>query len=162
MNGIIYDGPSVTIVPDQDKLAQYKITPVNFQTQLTVYNEGLPVGEVQEGEQMLRIVLRNTKFINNNIDLIKSQPIYLPDGLYKPLEYFAKVVLSTGDPELTREDLKSNIEVTARLDNRDLGSAINEIKSNISKNVLLPPGFYIEHGGTYEQQQASTERFYLF
>ncbi len=155
MNGIIYDGPSVTIIPDQEKLAQYKITPVDFQTQLTVYNEGLPVGEVQEGEQMLRIVFRNTKFINNNIDLIKSQPIYIPDGSYKPLEYFAKVVLSTGDPELTREDLKSNIEVTARLDNRDLGSAINEIKPDISKNVLLPPGFYIEYGGTYEQQQAS-------
>ena len=155
MNGIIYDGPSVTIIPDQDKLAQYKITPVDFQTQLTVYNEGFPVGEVQEGEQMLKIVLRNTKFINNNIDLIKSQPVYIPDGSYKPLEYFAKVVLSTGDPELTREDLKSNIEVTARLDNRDLGSAINEIKTNISKNVLLPPGFYIEYGGTYEQQQAS-------
>ncbi len=76
MNGIIYDGPSVTIIPDQDKLAQYKITPVDFQTQLTVYNEGFPVGEVQEGEQMLRIMLRNTKFINNNIDLIKNQPIY--------------------------------------------------------------------------------------
>jgi heavy metal efflux system protein len=155
MNGIIYDGPSVTIIPDQDKLAQYKITPVDFQTQLTVYNEGFPVGEVQEGEQMLRVVIRNTKFSNNNIDLIKNQPIFIPDGSYKPLEYFAKVVLSHGDPELTREDLKSNIEVTARLDNRDLGSAINEIKANISKNVLLPPGFYIEYGGTYEQQQSS-------
>jgi heavy metal efflux system protein len=155
MNGIIYDGPSVSVIPDQEKLARYKITPVDFQTQLTVYNEGFQVGEVQEGEQMLRIVIRNTKFINNNIELIKSQPVYIPDGSYKPLEYFAKVVLSAGDPELTREDLKSNIEVTARLDNRDLGSAINEIKAVISKNVLLPPGFYIEYGGTYEQQQAS-------
>jgi Cu/Ag efflux pump CusA len=161
MNGIIYDGPSVTIIPDQDKLAQYKITPVDFQTQLTVYNEGFPVGEVQEGEQMLKVVVRNTKFINNNIDLIKSQPIFIPDGSYKPLEYFARVILSTGDPELTREDLKSNIEVTARLDNRDLGSAINEIKATISKNVLLPPGFYIEYGGTYEQQQASFRELLL-
>jgi heavy metal efflux system protein len=161
MNGIIYDGPSVTIIPDQDKLAQYKITPVDFQTQLTVYNEGFPVGEVQEGEQMLKVVVRNTKFINNNIDLIKSQPIFIPDGSYKPLEYFARVILSTGDPELTREDLKSNIEVTARLDNRDLGSAINEIKATISKNVLLPRGFYIEYGGTYEQQQASFRELLL-
>lgn len=155
MNGIIYDGPSVTIIPDQEKLAQYKITPVDFHTQLTVYNEGFPVGEVQEGEQMLKIVLRNTKFINNSIDLIKTQPIYIPDGSYKPLMYFAKVELSTGDPELTREDLKSDIEVTARLDNRDLGSAINEIKTVIARNVLLPAGYYIEYGGTYEQQQSS-------
>ncbi len=161
MNGIIYDGPSVTVIPDQDKLAQYKITPVGFQIQLAVYNEGFPVGEVQEGEQMLKIMLRNTKFKNNNIELIKNQPIYSSDGSYKPLQYFAKVLLSSGDPELTREDLKSNIEVTARLDNRDLGSAISEIKAVIAKNVLLPPGFYIEYGGTFEQQQASFRELLL-
>jgi CzcA family heavy metal efflux pump len=161
INGIIYDGPSVTIVPDQDKLAQYKITPVDFQTQLRVYNEGLPVGQVQEGEQMLTILLRNTKFRDNNIELIKSQPIYAPDGTSKPLQYFAEVILSKGDPELTREDLKSNIEVTARLENRDLGSTINEIQSVIARNVPLPAGFYIEYGGTYEQQQSSFRELLL-
>ena len=155
LNGIIYDGPSVTVIPDQDKLAQYKITPADFETQLRVYNEGLPVGQVQEDEQMLTILLRNTKFKDNNVELIKNQPIYAPDGSYKPLQYYAKVVLSTGDPELTREDLKSDIEVTARLDNRDIGSTITEIKSLIDKNISLPPGYYIEYGGTFEQQQAS-------
>ncbi len=69
--------------------------------------------------------------------------------------------MSAGDPELTREDLKSNIEVTARLDNRDLGSAISEIKTVIARNVLLPPGFYIEYGGTFEQQQASFRELLL-
>jgi heavy metal efflux system protein len=155
MNGIIYDGPSVTVVPDQEKLAQYNIAPMDFQTQMKVYNEGLPVGEVQEGEQMLTILLRTTKFQDNNIDLIRNQLVYIPDGSYKPLQYFAKVNLSLGDPELTREDLKSDIEVTARLENRDMGSAINEIRNIIIQNVPLPPGYYIEYGGTYAQQQAS-------
>ncbi len=161
LNGIIYDGPSVTVLPDQGKLAQYKITPADFQTQLLVYNEGLPVGQVQEGEQMLTILLRNTNFKNNSIDLIKNQLVYAPDGSYKPLKYYASIELSAGDPELTREDLKSNIEVTARLDNRDIGSAINEIKAVISKNVLLPPGYYIEYGGTFQQQQASFRELLL-
>jgi len=161
MNGIIYDGPSVTIIPDQSKLAQYNITPVDFQTQLMVYNEGLPVGQVQEGEQMLRIILRNTSFKNNSIDLIKNQPIFAPDISYRPLQYFAKVDLSTGDPELTREDLKSDIEITARLENRDMGSAISEIKRVISGNILLPPGYYVEYGGTFEQQQSSFRELLL-
>ena len=161
LNGIIYDGPTVTVLPDQGKLAQYKITPADFQTQLKVYNEGVPVGQVQEGEQMLTILLRNTNFKSNSIDLIKNQPVFAPDGSYKPLQNFANVVLSAGDPELTREDLKSNIEVTARLDNRDIGSAINEIKGVISKNVLLPPGYYIEYGGTFQQQQASFRELLL-
>ena len=77
------------------------------------------------------------------------------------LKYYADVELSAGDPELTREDLKSNIEVTARLENRDIGSAINEIKEVISRNVLLPPGYYIEYGGTFQQQQASFRELLL-
>ncbi len=161
MSGIIYDGPSVTIVPDQEKLAQYNITPLDFQRQLQVYNEGFPAGEIMEGEQMLTILLRSTKFKDNDIELIRNQPVYAPDGSYKPLQYFAQVLLSKGDPELTREDLKSNIEVTARLENRDIGSAINEIQSVISRNIPLPPGFYIEYGGTYEQQQASFRELLL-
>jgi len=161
MNGIIYDGPSVTIIPDQDKLAQYKISPAGFQSQLRVYNEGFPVGQVQEGEQMLRIILRNTSFKNNGIDLINNQPIISPNGTFRPLRFFARVELSSGDPELTREDLKSDIEVTARLDNRDLGSAMTEIKEAINKNVLLPHGYYIEYGGTFEQQQASFRELLL-
>jgi cobalt-zinc-cadmium resistance protein CzcA len=161
MNGIIYDGPSITIVPDEVKLAQYKITPVDFQTQLKVYNEGFQVGQVQEGEQMLQIFLRNTKFANNSIDLIKKQPIFSPNGSTRPLNYFAKIDISLGDPELNRENLKSNIEVTARLDNRDMGSAISEIKQVIDKNVLLPNGYYIEYGGTYAQQQASFNELLL-
>ena len=161
MNGIIYDGPSITIVPDEVKLAQYKITPVDFQTQLKVYNEGFQVGQVQEGEQMLQIFLRNTKFVNNSIDLIKGQPIFSPNGSTRPLSFYAKVDLSQGDPELNRENLKSNIEVTARLDNRDMGSAINEIKQVIGKNVLLPNGYYIEYGGTYAEQQSSFDELLL-
>jgi heavy metal efflux system protein len=161
MNGIIYDGPSVTVLPDQGKLAQYKITPADFQSQLLVYNEGMSVGEVQEGEQMLTIRLRNTSFKNNSIDLIKNQPVFGPDGSYKPLRFYSDVELSAGDPELTREDLKSDIEVTARLENRDIGSAISEIKNVISKNVLLPPGYYIEYGGTFQQQQSSFRELLL-
>lgn len=161
MNGIIYDGPSITIVLDEDKLTQFKLTPVDFQTQLRAYNEGFPVGQVQEGEQMLKILLRNTKFVNNSIDLIQNQPIFSPNGSIRPMKYFAKIDISLGDPELNRENLKSNIEVTARLDNRDLGSAINEIKQVIDKNVLLPHGFYIEYGGTYAEQQASFNELLL-
>ena len=104
---------------------------------------------------MLGILLRNVKFKNNSVDLIKKQPIFSPDGSFRPLQYFARVELTSVNPELTREDLKSNIEVTARLDNRDLGSAINEIRNVISKKVLLPQGYYIEYGGTYKQQQDS-------
>jgi heavy metal efflux system protein len=154
-SGIIIDGPTISIIPDQEKLAQFGITPIDFQTQLRANNEGVPVGEIQEGEQMLRILMRFTDFKGNSLQTIKNQPVFMPDGAFRPLEYFAKVELSTGDPEITREDLKSNIVVTARLDQRDIGSAIREIKEVTGKNVVLPQGYYIVYGGTFAQQQAS-------
>jgi CzcA family heavy metal efflux pump len=154
-SGIIVDGPTITIVPDPSRLAMFNLTPADLQTQIKAYNEGVDVGQVQEGEQMLRILMRFINFRENSLQKIKKQMIFTPDGKYRPLEFFADVSLSAGDPDITREDLKSNVVVTARLDNRDLGSAITEIKQVIDKNLLLPPGFYIVFGGTYAEQQSS-------
>lgn len=154
-SGVIVDGPTISVIPDPVKLAQFKITPVDFQTQLTAYNEGVQVGQVQEGEQMLNIRLRFTNFKENSLDKIKNQPVFASDGSFRPIHDFANVELSNGDPEITREDLKSNIVVTARLENRDIGSTINEIKSALGRNLLLPSGYFIIYGGTYAQQQAS-------
>jgi CzcA family heavy metal efflux pump len=154
-SGIIIDGPTITIVPDPSKLAQFNLSPADFQTQIKACNEGVEVGQVQEGEQMIRILMRFTNFKDNSLDRIKKQLIFAPDGISRPLEYFANVELSAGDPDITREDLKSNVVITARLDNRDLGSAISEIKAVIGKNLPLPPGSYIVFGGTYAEQQSS-------
>jgi len=154
-SGIIVDGPTISIIPDQEKLAQYGLSPAEFQTQLMAYNEGVEVGQIQEKEQMLQIRLRFINFKENSLEKIKDQPIFLPDGSFRPLDYFAGIALSPGDPEITREDLKSNIVVTARLDQRDIGSAIREIRGLVSKNIFLPQGYYITFGGTYAEQQSS-------
>jgi heavy metal efflux system protein len=154
-SGIIVDGPTITILPDPIKLAQFNITPRDFQNQLRAYNEGVQVGQVQEGEQMLRILMRFRNFRENNLDIIRNQPVFAPDGSYRPLGFFARVDLSGGDPDITREDLKSNVVVTARLDNRDIGSAIPEIKAKLTAGLPLPPGCYIVYGGTFAEQQSS-------
>ena len=104
---------------------------------------------------MLRILLRFRNFRENSLDVIRKQPIFTPNGSYRPLEYFAAVELSKGDPDITREDLKSNVVVTARLDQRDIGSAITEIRDVLGKNLALPGSYYIVYGGTYAEQQNS-------
>jgi CzcA family heavy metal efflux pump len=154
-NGIIVEGPSISIIPDEARLAQFHLNASDLQTQLQAHNEGVIVGEVQSGEQMLRILLRFTDFRENYLDKILEQPIFSPDGSFRPLKYFARAELSKGFPDVTREDLKSNIVVTARLENRDLGSAMNEIKRSLAGNLIMPPGYYIVYGGTYAQQQSS-------
>jgi len=154
-SGIVIEGPVISIIPDEAKLAQFHLTSAELQNQLQAYNEGVKVGEVQSGEQMLRILLRFTDFTENYLEKIRRQPVFSPDGAFRPLDYFARVELSKGTPDVTREDLKSNIVVTARLERRDLGSAVRQIQSALEKELLMPPGYYIEYGGTYAQQQES-------
>jgi heavy metal efflux system protein len=160
-SGIIVDGPTITIFPDPVKLSQFHLTPADFQSQVKTYNEGVEVGEVQEQEKMLRILMRFTNFNDNSLEIIRKQPVFGPDGAYRPLEYFADIKLSKGDPDITREDLKSNVVVTARLENRDIGSAINEIRTVLRDKLFLPPGCYIAYGGTFSQQQNSFKELFI-
>ena len=74
---------------------------------------GLQIGSVQEGEQMRRILLRFTDFEDNSPEWLEQQPIFLPDGSTRPLGFFCDVRVIPGEIEQRREDLKSNITLTA-------------------------------------------------
>lgn len=183
-NGMVSAGPSIVFNPNQEKLYQYKISLIDFQTQLSALTSGVPlginanvptpspaqaamtggiqVGQIQDGEQMRPLVLRFTNFKENNLEKIKRELIFLPDGTTRLLSFFCDVQIIPGEIELRREDLKSVISITARLDNRDLGGAIQEIKNELNGKLSLPNGYTIVYGGAYaEQQKSFTELLYI-
>ncbi len=176
-NGLVTAGPTIIFVPIQEKLALYKISLVDFQTQLTTYTGGIPlglnanvptpspfqaamtgglqIGQVQDGEQMRRILLRFTTFKANDLELLKRQLIFLPDGTARPLSFFCDIKIIPGEIEYRREDLKSAVIITARLDNRDLGGAIKDIQKKLGEGLALPQGYTVSYGGAYAEQQQS-------
>ncbi|MDI1233316.1 MAG: efflux RND transporter permease subunit [bacterium] len=182
-NGLVTAGPVLTFIPDQEKLNQYKFSLIDFQTQLTAYTGGVPlginsnmptpspaqaamtggvqIGQLQDGEQMRRILMRFTNYYNNDLDKLKRQLIFLPDGTTRPVSFFCTTAITPGEVEQRREDLKSVISVTARLDNRDLGSAIQEIKTKLNAELPLPQGYSIVYGGAYAEQQKSFSELLL-
>jgi len=95
---------------------------------------------------------------NVPINSLRQSFIFLNDGRIKPLSEFADVKLTKGVAEIDRENLKPMVAVTARLNNRDLGSTLKDIRQRISSKISLPPGYEIVYGGAYaEQQQAFHE-----
>jgi Cu/Ag efflux pump CusA len=182
-NGLVLAGPSIVFNPNVQKLAQFNISLTDFQTQLTAYTGGIPlginangpvlnpaqlamaggvqVGTIQDGEQMRRILMRFTNFKDNSLDKIKKGLIFLPDGTTKPISFFCDVQVITGETELKREDLKSNVVLTARLNNRDLGSTIKEIQQKFAKELAIPQGYTIAYGGAYSEQQSSFKELLL-
>ena len=90
-----------------------------------------------------------------SVEHVKKLQIASPDGRLKPISELADVSVSEGAAEIHRENLQSMGVVSARLDNRDLGSTMKEIQNKVHKEVHLPPGYHIEYGGAYASQQQS-------
>jgi CzcA family heavy metal efflux pump len=160
-DGIVIAGPSITITPDYGKLAQFGLTPSGLQYQLQTYLEGNTVGEILEKEQLtpLRMVFPNNR--KNTLSDISGWQIFLPSGKLNPINSLATVTINPGDAEIQRQDLQSMGVVTARLENRDLGSVMKNIQSEINTQLHLPLGYHIMYGGSFAEQQQSFRELLL-
>ncbi|MEO6133455.1 MAG: efflux RND transporter permease subunit [Saprospiraceae bacterium] len=154
-DGIVIAGPSISIEPKAVVLAQYGITPASLQFQMQTALEGNVIGNVFEKQQLsaLRMVYPGNR--NQSVEDIKRMQIFLPDGKLKPISELADIRLNTGDTQIARENLQSMGVVTARLNNRDLGSVMRDVQKEVSAKVSLPKGYSIVYGGAYADQQNS-------
>ena len=154
-DGIVIAGPSLNVNPDFKKIAQYGITPTNLQFQVQTALEGNVAGNIYQKNRVYPIRLVYPGSRNKSVDELKNLEIFLPNATLKPLNALATISLKSGAAEIERENLQTMGIVSARLENRDLGSTIKDIKSQINKNIHLPSGYSIEYGGDYAQQQKS-------
>lgn len=151
-DGITIAGPNIIFQPKNANLAQYGLTPSELQYQINTDIKGTVIGNVLGVNQLFNIRMFNGKLLNS-LDDIKHGFIYLNDGSMKPLSEFTDVKFMKGEAEVDRENLKQEYDIVARLDNRDLGSTVAEIKKKINKAITLPSGYEIVYGGAYAQQQ---------
>ena len=154
-NGITITGPSITIHPDNTKIGQFGITSSNLQYQIQTSLQGNLIGNIFEKDRVypVRLVFPGTKKMSLND--VKNLEVFMPDGRLKPLGELATIEVNQGDAEIERENLQSMGVVSGRLENRDLGSTMKDIKQAVIKQVNLPQGYSIEYGGEYAQQQQS-------
>jgi len=147
-NGIVIAGPSVSIVPDYSRMAQFGITPANLQMQLQNALEGNVIGSIPEKEQLsaVRMIYPRSRSITD----LQQLEIFSPDGRLHPISSLATVRLNAGDAEIQRQNLQTMGVVTARLENSDLGTVMNEIRK-----IKVPAGYHVEYGGAYADQQQS-------
>ncbi len=157
-DGIVIAGPSVVVEPNASKLGRFNLSPESLQYQLQTQLGGTVVGNVQELLQICDVRMVYPNRLSTTVDELKASQIFLPDGQLVPLSRVADVSISKGEAEINRENLKNVIYITARLNNRDLGSTLTDIQKAIRSKINLPSGMNIEYGGAYkEQQQAFSE-----
>ncbi|HVY73634.1 MAG TPA: efflux RND transporter permease subunit [Puia sp.] len=154
-DGVVVAGPSVSIEPNNEKLLQFGVNPSSLQYQMQTFLEGNIVGSILEPQQLsnVRIVYPNSR--TATVSDFRNARIFLPSGRLKPITELATIKVNGGDAEIKRENLQSMGEVTARLENRDLGSVMKDIQDSVSSKIVLPQGYHIEYGGAYAEQQQS-------
>ncbi|WP_214069957.1 efflux RND transporter permease subunit [Mucilaginibacter sp. dw_454] len=153
-DGIVIAGPSLSIVPNYDMLAQYNVTAAELQTQTQTALEGSLVGNLFDKQQLapIRMVYPGNRSLS--ISNVKDLNIFLPKGNMIPISRLATVELKSGEAEINRENLQSIGVVSARLEGADLGTVMPAIKNAVAK-INLPQGYHVEYGGADAEQQQS-------
>lgn len=160
-DGIVYAGPSISIKPNYKQLSLYGITPANLQFQLQTLLEGNVIGNILELDKAvpIRLIYPNTQ--NRNLEDIRKAYLFLPSGKSIPIASLVDITVSKGTAEVERENLQMMSVVTGRLDNKDLGTVMNQIKQEVSSKIVLPSGYYIDYAGAYKEQQQSFKELLL-
>ena len=77
------------------------------------------------------------------------------------LDQVAPVEVTRGPEKIEKEEGQRRIVVMSNVRGRDLGSFVAEVRSKLEHDITLPPGYFIEYGGQFENQQRATRRLML-
>ncbi len=159
-SGLVYAGPSLSLKPKHAEMERFGLTASDVAAAVSTAMLGVTASSVLEGDHVIAIrVLVDRKQIDRVANL-RELPLRTPDGNLVKLSQVATIEETPGQLELHREDLRQNVAVTARLEGRDLGSAIADIQKKLSLDKSIPPGA-IEYGGLFQQQQESFRNLVL-
>ena len=172
--------PMLTVKPNRTALARYGITLAELQEVVEVAVGGRQAGLIFEGDRRFDIVIRLPEHLRVDIDALSSLPVPIPvparangtkdnahavvqTGLstpppYVPLSAVASIETAPGPNQISRENGKRRIVVSANVRDRDLGSFVSEVQRRVTTEVKLPSGYWIGWGGQFEQLVAASER----
>jgi cobalt-zinc-cadmium resistance protein CzcA len=153
--------PIFKVNPKPYALARYNLDVTDLQTWLSASFGGKVAGLVFEGDRRFEIVVRYSEDIRNNLEALGNIPIMTNDGEYVPIAEVAELEYTNIPSQISRENAKRRIVVTANVRDRDLGSFVNDAKEQIAANVELPSGYWISYGGTFEQLESASQRLSL-
>ena len=153
--------PMLSILPKRMELARYGLNVSQLQYALSTAIGGKSAGVIYEGDRRFNMVVRLPENIRRDIHQLSDLPITLPNGEYVPLSEVAILELAPAPNQISRENGKRRIVVTANVRGTDLGSFVAHVKKSIANKVDIPPGYWLEYGGTFEQLDSASKRLTL-
>jgi multidrug efflux pump subunit AcrB len=154
VDGLRVAGDAVSVRVDPGAAAQQGLDPDAVASQVEALVGGSAATNVRAGEQLVGVRVRAPEELRRRTDQIASLVLTAPDGHAVRLGSITRISIDPGQQQLTREDLAPFIAVTARLEGRDLGSGMRDVKSTVD-GLHLPASVRVDYGGLYAEQQKS-------
>lgn len=153
--------PSLLVTPKREQLGRFGLNVVDLQDWVATAIGGESAGIIYEGDRRFDLVVRLPEQLRKDVDGLKSLPVPLLNGGYVPLEEVANITIKPAPAQISRENGKRRVVVTANVRGRDLGSFVTEVKEAIQQEVKIPPGYWLDYGGTFEQLESASQRLSL-
>ncbi len=153
-NGLRVAGDAIIVHVDRVRAAFEGLDPDAVTRQIATLVGGSVVGQIQSGEKLLGVRLWSPDALRDRFEALGKLRLRAGDGHTLPLSRVADIRIATGQPQITRDNLEQMIPVTARLEGRDLGSAMRDVRKAVAA-MKLPLTVRIEYGGLYAEQQKS-------
>lgn len=149
------------VTTDQEQLARYGLDAAAVLDVVEMAIGGKAVSEVLEGTRRTAVVLRLGEAHRNSIQAIRDVLVDLPSGGRVPLSSLARVEAVEGPVQISREKGQRRMVVGINLADRDVGSYVQDLRASIGSSLKLPPGYFLEYGGQFENQQRAMSRLLL-
>ena len=158
--------PILSIIPNLERMNYYDLNIDDVQTIIQIAMNGQVSGQLFQGDRRFDIVVRLPEYLRNNIKALENLSIPITksafsDTNYIPLSQIANIDIAYGANQISRENGKRRVVITANVRDRDLGGFVEELKATIQKNVTIPTGYWVNYGGTFEQLVSAKNRLTL-
>ena len=169
--------PMLTVDIDRAAISRYGLDIATVQEAVEISIGGKEAGTVYEGDIRSPLIVRLPEHIRKDLDAIRRLPIPVPqmaesnksDAIpsdtsvsgFATLGSVAKLELTNGPNQISRENGKRRIVVASNVKDRDLGSFVGEVEKQIKESKAVPTGYWVEYGGQFEQLLSATKRLQL-
>ncbi len=150
--------PSLTVVPNRERIAQYGLNVDDVNTMIETAMGGKAASQVIQGERQFDLQVRMQEPYRKDMQAIQSLLIATPDGQHLPLSQFADIQVHSGASFIYRESNSRFIGVQFSVRDRDLAGAVEEARREVDKQIKLPTGYTFDWGGEYKDYLAARDQ----
>jgi len=161
--------PVLTVKIDRSRISRYGLNVADVQEVVEVAVGGKEAGQVFEGDRRFDLLVRLPERLRVDVEALKRLPVPLPangrgggageaKAAYVTLGEIARFDVAPGPNQVSRENGKRRVVVTANVRGRDLGSFVGEAQDRVNGQIRLPEGYWLSYGGTFEQLASAAKR----